>query len=169
MQLDGHQLRKVMGEDRNVLGPLPQRRYADRHDAQAVVEVAPELATLHCQLDVAIRGRDDAYVDLDRVRAANALELHLLQHAQQLRLEIDTHLGNLVEQQRAAAGALEGPGHLTDGARECALLMPEQRALHEPFGHRSTIELHELAVPAVALVMNGPGHQLLSRAGFTLN
>ena len=41
------------------------------------------------------------------VRAAQALHLALLQHAQQLGLQRQRHLGDFIQQQRAALGLFE--------------------------------------------------------------
>ena len=81
--------------------------------------------------EIAIRRRDDADVDLDRRRAADALELLLLEHAQQLGLKIEPHLGDFVEQQRSAVRALERAFDALDRAGERALLVTEQRALDQ--------------------------------------
>ena len=45
--------------------------------------------------------------DLDRLGAAEPLELALLQHAQQLHLRRQVDVADLVEEQRAALGQLE--------------------------------------------------------------
>ena len=42
-----------------------------------------------------------------------------------MRLKLERHLGELVEEQRAAVGALEEPGVPAHGAREAALLVTE--------------------------------------------
>ena len=49
-------------------------------------------------------------VGLDRLRAAEPLELALLQHAQELDLRRGRHLADFVEQQHAAGGGLDLPG-----------------------------------------------------------
>ena len=46
----------------------------------------------------------DAHVHLDRLVAADALDLVLLEHAQHLRLGGEVHVADLVEEQRAAVG-----------------------------------------------------------------
>ena len=74
---------------------------------EPIVEVLPEMAGRRVGGEVAVGRRDDAHVDLDRRRPADALELLLLEHAQQLGLEVEPHLGDFVEQQRAAVRALE--------------------------------------------------------------
>ena len=61
-------------------------------------------------LEVAVGRRDEANVDADRLDAADALELALLQRAQELHLHLDGDLADLVEEERAAVGELEAPG-----------------------------------------------------------
>ena len=63
--------------------------------------------------------------------AAHALELALLQHAQQLRLQLEGQLADLVEEQRAAVGQLEAPELPRQRAGERPLLVPEQLALDQ--------------------------------------
>ena len=55
---------------------------------------------------------DHADVDVDRVRLADAADLAPLEHAQQLRLQVERELADLVEEQRAAVRGL-------DQARAC--------------------------------------------------
>jgi hypothetical protein len=58
-----------------------------------------------------------AHVDLDGLLAADALELALLQHAQQLQLQGRRHVADLVEEQRPLVGELEAPELALDRAR----------------------------------------------------
>ena len=58
--------------------------------------------------------------------AADALELLLLQHAQQLELQRRRHVADLVEEQRALVGQLEAPELALDRAGERAPLVAEQ-------------------------------------------
>ena len=51
--------------------------------------------------------RHQAHVDRDRLLAADAHDLALLQRAQQLDLQRGVHVADLVEEQRAAVGQLE--------------------------------------------------------------
>jgi hypothetical protein len=99
-------------------------------------------------------------------RAADPLELLLLEHAQQLRLQVESHLADLVEQERAEVRALEGALDALDRPGERPLLVAEQRALDEPFGQRGAIQLDERAVAPVARVVDGACEQLLARPGF---
>ena len=85
-----HRTRETLHEKADqrldVLGALPQRRDADREDVQAVVEVVAEPVFVNHLNEVPIRCCDQTDVDLDRPGAADALELVLLEHAEELRL-----------------------------------------------------------------------------------
>ena len=64
--------------------------------------------------------------------------------------------------------ALEGTFHALECTRECALLMPEQGALDQPFRQCCAIQLNERLVAAVALVVQRAGEQLLARTRLAL-
>ena len=98
---------KCSHEQRDVAGPVAQRRQRDREDVEPVVEILAELAVGDQLLEIAVGRRHHAHVDLDRLGAADALELALLQHAQQLDLHVERQVADLVEEQRAAVGQLE--------------------------------------------------------------
>jgi len=70
----------------DVLGSLPQRRGVDREDVQALVEVITEPMLVHHLDEVPVRRGHQTDVDLDRPGTADAHELLLLQHAEELRL-----------------------------------------------------------------------------------
>ena len=80
--------------------------------------------------------------------AADALELALLQHAQQLGLHRRRDVADLVEEQRAAVGELEAAELALDGAGERALLVAEQLALEQRLGERAAVDLDERAARA---------------------
>src|SRR3546814_20479889 len=76
---------------------------------------------------IAVGGGQQADVHLDRLAAADTVDLALLDGAQQLGLQARMHFGDFVEQQGAAVGLLE----LADAARprsgEGALFRSEER------------------------------------------
>src|SRR4029078_3005184 len=86
---------------------------------------------------------DQADVDLDGLEAADALELALLDRAQELDLHLDRDLADLVEEQRAAVGELEPAGLARRRAGERALLVAEQLGLHQRLGDRRAVHLDE--------------------------
>ena len=94
-------------ELRQVLDPVAQRRHPDRDDVDPVVEVLAERPFLDRLLEVDVGRRDQPEVGLDRLGAADALDLPLLDRAQQLGLQVEPQVADLVEEQRAAGGQLE--------------------------------------------------------------
>jgi hypothetical protein len=65
------------------------------------------------------------------LRGPHAQEAAGLEHAQQLDLQLERHLGDLVEEQRAAVRALEEARMVAVGTGEAALLVAEDLAFHE--------------------------------------
>ena len=96
--------------------------------------------------------------------AADALELLLLQRAQQLDLHRGRDVADLVEEQRAAVGELEPAELLLDRAGERALLVAEQLALEQRLGQRAAVDLDERAVRALAEPVDRARDQLLAGA-----
>ena len=72
--------------------------------------------------------------------AADAVDLALLDGAQQLGLQADVHLADLVEQQRAAVGLLELADAPGDGAGEGALLVAEQLGFQQGLGDGGAVD-----------------------------
>jgi hypothetical protein len=97
----------VLHEERNVARALAERRDADGEDIQSVEQVSPKPPGANFGLEVTVRRRDEAYVDTHLLRATEALELLLLQHAQQLDLRVERELAHFVHEERALVGELE--------------------------------------------------------------
>ena len=106
--------------------PLAQRRQLQGEHVQAEQQVVAEAALGHRALEVAVARGDQADVDLDRLAAADAVDLALLDRAQQLGLQARVHLADLVEQQRAAVRLLELADAPRDRTGEGAPLVAEQ-------------------------------------------
>jgi hypothetical protein len=139
-------------------------RHLDAHHVQAVVEVLPEGLGLHDRLEVLVRRRDDAHVDPDRLRASDALDLALLQDAQDLGLGRQRHVADLVEEDRPAVAELELADPLARGAREGALLVAEELALDQVVGDGGAVDGDERLGGPVAVLPDRAGDQLLARA-----
>jgi hypothetical protein len=69
-------------EQRDVASALAQRGQRDRDDVEAVEQILAERPRRDLALQVPVGRRHEAHVDADRLDAADALELALLQHAQ---------------------------------------------------------------------------------------
>src|SRR5947207_2618675 len=148
LRLDGVGAALVLGtvaveegahEDRHVLAALAQRRHGDGHRVDAKVEVLAEAAVLHRLLGVAVGRREQAEVHGDGLGAADPPHHALLEHAQELGLEVRRHLGDRVEQERALVRLLERSHHLVG----------IERLLEHVEGAGALGRLHRLAHGAV--------------------
>src|SRR6266511_6001987 len=101
----------------------------NRKDIHPIEEVCAELPLRHQLSERLVGRRQDADVDSNRARTADALERPVLQNAQQFRLHLQRQVTDFVEEQCPAVGGLEAPKPALDGTRKGALLMPEQLAL----------------------------------------
>ncbi len=110
---------------------LAQRGQPDGHHRQPVVEVLAEAPGLDLRLEIPVGGGDQAHVHAGRLDAAHALELALLERAQQLHLHLHGDLADLVQEEGAAVGQLEAAGLGGDSAGEGAALVAEQLALDQ--------------------------------------
>ena len=115
-----------------------------------------------------MRGTDDAHVHLDFPVAANAAEFAVIQETQQLRLQVERHLADFVEEDRTAFRHLDQTGFAAAlRAGECAGDVTEQLALGEAFGQCRAIQRQERCIAATAGGMACLRHQFLPRARFT--
>ena len=116
---------EVTHEVGNVFRALAQRRHRDRENVQTVEQILAEAPVLHRGDQVAVGGGDDAYIDLDRLAAADRVDLALLQRAQQFDLRGERQFSDLVEEERAPGSLHELAGVALGGAGERPLLVTE--------------------------------------------
>ena len=131
-------------------GALAQRRRKDGKDLEPVIEIAAEFFVGNHLCEVAIGGGNQTHVHRDGARAAEALDLALLQRAQELGLEVEREFANFIEKERAFVGELDAADLAGDGAGECALLMAEEFALKKAGGNGGAVELDKGALAARA-------------------
>ena len=159
----------MLGEHADVLAALAQRRHGDRDDVEPIVEVLAEAALADQGCQVAVGGRDHAYVDRRRLGGAEPPDLAALERAQQLDLQGGRHLGDLVQEQRAAVGFLEQAGLGDGGPGEGAPHVAEQLRLQQRLRHRAAVHRHERTGRSRAGVVDGLGDDLLAGAGLALD
>ena len=99
------------------------------------------------------------------MRVADALELALLQHAQQLHLQRRAHRPDFVEEQRALVRLLEPPLAVADRAGERAAHVAEQLGLEQRLGNRAAVERDEAVHAPRAVVVNRARDDFLAGAG----
>src|SRR5205814_639699 len=103
-------------------------------DVEPVEEILAEAALLDLSLEVLIGRGDDADIDGDRLRAADALEFLLLEDAKHLGLRLERHVADLVEKERSAVSEVELAAPELRGAGEGAFLVAEKLAFDQLLG-----------------------------------
>ena len=147
----------------DIASALAQRRQQDLDDTQTKIEVGPEFAGLALPEQVFVGRRYDAHIDHDRLGVAEARDDAVLEHAQELRLHVDRHLADFVQEQGATVGKLQ----LSDlaaapGARERAVPVSEEFGFEELARNRSAIYRDERAAGSFARIVNALRDQFLA-------
>src|SRR5439155_11573824 len=93
----------------------------------------------------------------------------VLQHAEELRLEIDADLRDLVEEERAARGPLEASRPYRDRAREGPLLVAEELALEHTLGEGIAVDRHERLAHPLAPVVEQARDELFPGSALALD
>ncbi|MNV23185.1 hypothetical protein D3C71_1141900 [compost metagenome] len=161
------QFQKAACQQQHIVAPFAQRRDGHGVHRQPVVQVGAERAIAHLLAQVAVGGGDHAHVHAARAVGAQALDLAVLQRAQQLSLHGQWQLAHLVEEQRAALGRLEAPWPVGHRARERAAHMAKQLALGQRLRQRRAVHVHQRAGSARGLAVQQAREQLLAHTGLT--
>src|SRR5258708_33650602 len=111
--------------------------------------------------EVAIGRRDYSRVDMDRMFAADAFEILILQKAQELGLQGGGQVGDLVEKHSAAVGCFEAAGLVLDRAGERAADVSEEFAFEQLLGERGAVDYYEWFIMAAAPAMDLPRDHVL--------
>src|SRR5688572_1668638 len=167
VQIAAEPVDKVPGENDDVPRAFPQRRNLNREHREAEKEVLAELPLGHALLEVPVGRGHDADVNVQRLGATDALEAFFLECTQDLRLEWQRQVADFIQKQRAAMRQLEAAGFPRDGARERALLVPEQFRFEQRVRNRRAVDRHEGRVGAGTERMQAAGKQLLARAALS--
>jgi len=133
----------VASDFENVAAPLAERRQADVHHRQAVIEVFTEAAHADCRRQIFAGRREHQRVRRFGACAAEAPHGAILDRLEQLRLRRVGHEADLVEKDRPAMRHLQqaGLGLLRIG--EGATLEAEQLRLEQRVWNRRAIDIHE--------------------------
>ena len=94
-------------------------------------------------------------------------DLPLLDHAQQLDLDVEGQVADLVEKDRRVVRQFEAADLSRQRAGEGPLLAAEQFALDERARNRGAVDAHHDAAVPRALFVNLRGDEFLAGAGFT--
>ena len=159
-------LQKCASSIGNVFATVAQRRQLQVDDVEAVIEIFAEAAFPDQREQIDVGGGDDAHVDLELFGAAEAHELALLNHAQELGLRLRADGGDFVEEDRSLIGDFEEAFFGGDGAGERAFHMAEELRFQKVDGNGAGVDGHEGAVGARGGGVNRFRDQFFSSAAF---
>ena len=162
----GELFHKRSDQWRNVLLSLAQRRHFDLKGIEPIIQIRAQTVLGQRLRDRPVGRGDEAEIGLQRARAAQRPVLALLQHAQETRLQIRGHVGNLVEKQRASFRRRNHSWEIIHRARKRAFHVTKQLSLDHGLRKRRAIELHHRFASAPAARVNIIGNHFLARAAF---
>ena len=110
---------------------------------------------------------DDAHAHRAIDLSADAPHVAVFERAEEPRLQRQWELGDLVEEETAAVGALERAGVLRDGSGEGAPLVAQKLALGQIGGHRAAVEDDERPAALRGLFVNRAREDVFADARFT--
>ena len=145
--------------------PLPQRRDRDGKDVEPIVKVLPKPAFADLFLKVSIGRCDDPHIDFDGMGRAQALKLAMLNHPEQLCLQLQRQLPDLVQAKGGTMGDFEPADLPGIGPGKCPLLTAEQFALNQIARQGGTVDRDQWPFLTGTHVVDGGSDQLFSRAG----
>lgn len=96
-------------------------------DREAKIEVFSEIGGLNFLDQISVSSRNHPHIDWNDIAAAHPPHLAVLQHAQQFRLQIDSALPQLVQENRSPLARSKAPPRI-DRSRERTLLVAKQLA-----------------------------------------
>jgi|GEM_PF-6139309 len=104
-------------------------------------------------------------VNFLRSCTSQPLELALLQHAEQFRLQLQWDIAYFVQEQRALVRDFDPANLLSDGTGEGATFMAKKFAFEQPGGNGGTVELYKGSIPARTVTVNGARNELFAGTG----
>ncbi len=159
----------LLGDSRQIFRTVAQRRHFQGELRQPVIEVAAEFSSVHQFLKILIGRRHQSHVHADLLAAAQPKIRHVVQHPQQLDLDLQFQVPNLVQKQRSLVGDLKESRLGGVGAAERAFFVAEQLALHQMLRNRRAIHVHQRPVAAQRVIVDGVGNHFFSHARLAHN
>ena len=161
---------KILGIERKILRPLPQGRDVQLETAQAEIHVPAKAVPLDKSTQLLAGGGDDADVELDGLRAAEALDAVGFHRPQELLLHLQRHVGDLVEKQRAVVCQLKAAGlALRGSAGEGAGLIAEELHFEKLARNGRAVDHDKGPVGVPACVVDRLGQHLLAAPALALD
>ncbi len=169
LQLAGKAGDKLLGQRHDVRLALAQGRQTQTQHVEAIVEIFPKLAFMHQIQQLLLGGADEAHIDLHLLLVAHPAKYPVLQHPQELGLQMGRHVADLVQHQGAAARQLQHAALALGVVAKGSGGIAKQLALGHVVRHGGAVESHEGVAGAQAGAVTGTGQQLLAGTGLADN
>src|SRR6516225_4480117 len=134
------------------------------YDVEPVEQVLAELSVTDRVQEIGVGGGDNTNVDVEGSGLAERRDFAVIEEAEQFGLEVEAHLADLVEEQRAAGSATDESELVAVGAGKGAAAVAEQLALEQLARNGRAVEGDERPLSAVGEVVNRPRENLLAGA-----
>ena len=157
---------EVTGEVKDVGAAFAERREREAEEVEAVVEVFAEGVLLDEVGERAVGGGDEADVDWDFARAAEAADGGVFDGGEEFRLRAGGEGADFVEEKRAAVGGFEEADAAAFGVGEGAAFVAEEFGFGEGVGERGAVDGDERTVGARAGTVEPAGEGGFAGAGF---
>src|SRR3954465_15157915 len=136
----------------------------NRDNIQTIKEVFAKDACDDRLFRALVRCGKKSHVNRNLLRAAESPHGAFFENAQKFCLKQRGHLRYFVQQKRAAVGKLEASLSPGGRARERALLVAEELALHQSLWNRGAVDGDKLSLTARAEIVNRARDQLFASA-----
>src|SRR4030095_7312847 len=159
--------KEMVDEEKQVVATIAQRRDDEWNGGNSKIEVLAKEFLANAFGEIAVGGHNDANVDVDRLRTADAFETPFFEDAEQLGLAGERKLANFVEKECAALRHFDFSGFPVASAGEGPAFVAEEFVLHETFGNGCAIQSDKRLRASIGKVVNGASEEFLARTAFT--
>src|SRR5271157_33878 len=160
-------LQEKLYQQRNVFQTFGQRWNTDLYGTQPIKEILAESPGKNFGAQVTVGGGNQADIHLLDLGRADALNLAVLDDAQQLGLHGQGSFPHFIQEHGAPVSVLEQSRACVRGPGEGAAHMAEQLALQERINQCGTVAHCQALLAHRADLMDGAGNELFARAGGT--
>src|SRR5437868_13301949 len=116
----------MIDQQRNVLHAVAQRRQIHADYIEPIIKVLAEPAFLYELLQIDIGGSNNANIDLHFLDSTQMHEFSVLKNAQDLRLSVESHGADFIQEQRALVSDLKQTLLGSDGTGKGAFHVSEE-------------------------------------------
>ena len=131
-----------------------------------MVQIGAKAPFHHLLAQIAVRRRQHPHIDPQAAVIADALNIAILQHAQQFGLQRQRQFADFVEEQRAVIGHLKFAAAVADSPGKCPFHVTEQLALRHALRQRRAVEVHQRVSRPRRTLMHRLRHQLFAGPRF---